>query len=87
MNCLLSIREFNVIELRIHVKRNLNVIFFILGENQEQLRINFTRLENIQKLTCRARNTIGQSEATVNVDILCKIRKNNLFNKNFFFFN
>ncbi|CAF0721711.1 unnamed protein product [Rotaria sp. Silwood1] len=42
------------------------------GENQEQLRINFTRMENIQKLTCRARNTIGQSEATVNVDILYK---------------
>jgi len=47
-------------------------VIFILGENQEQLRINFTRLENIEKLTCRTRNTIGQSEATVNVDILCK---------------
>ncbi|CAF2358063.1 unnamed protein product [Rotaria sp. Silwood2] len=44
----------------------------IRGENQEQLRINFTRIENIQKLTCRGRNTIGQSEATVNVDILYK---------------
>jgi hypothetical protein len=37
--------------------------------------MNFTRLENIQKLTCRTRNTIGLSEATVNVDILCKIEK------------
>jgi hypothetical protein len=37
--------------------------------------MNFTRLENIKKLTCRTRNTIGQSEATVNVDILCKREK------------
>ncbi|CAF1352673.1 unnamed protein product [Adineta steineri] len=44
----------------------------IKGENQEQLRINFTRLADIQNLTCRSRNTIGQSEATVNVDILYK---------------
>jgi len=62
------------------VKRNLNV-FFILGENQEQLRINFTRSENIQKLTCRTRNTIGQSEASVNVDIVCKKLKNLISNK------
>jgi hypothetical protein len=70
------------------VKRNLNVFFFILGENQEQLRINFTRSENIQKLTCRTRNTIGQSEASVNVDILCKKSKNLISNKKFicFFF-
>jgi hypothetical protein len=58
------------------MKRNF---IFILGENQEQLRINFTRIENIQKLTCRTRNTIGQSEATVNVDILCKREKPNVF--------
>ncbi|CAF3492851.1 unnamed protein product [Rotaria socialis] len=44
----------------------------IRGENQEQLKINFSRMENVQKLSCRARNTIGQSEATVNVDILYK---------------
>ncbi|CAF4461809.1 unnamed protein product, partial [Rotaria magnacalcarata] len=31
----------------------------IRGENQEQLKINFTRIENVQKLSCRARNTIG----------------------------
>ena len=55
---------------------NRNFIFHLyIGENQEQLKINFTRIENIQKLTCRARNTIGQSEATVNVDILCKRNK------------
>lgn len=41
--------------------------------------MNFTRTENIKKLTCRSRNTIGQSEASVNVDILCKsfFEKNN----------
>ncbi|CAF0814406.1 unnamed protein product [Adineta ricciae] len=44
----------------------------ITGENQEQLKLNFTRLENIQRLTCKTRNTIGQSEASVNVDILYK---------------
>lgn len=50
----------------------MNLFIIILGENQEQLRINFTRIENIQKLGCRARNTIGQAEANVNVDVLCK---------------
>ncbi|UJR26198.1 hypothetical protein I4U23_007541 [Adineta vaga] len=44
----------------------------IRGENQEQLKMNFTRLEDIQKLTCKTRNTIGQSEASVDVDILYK---------------
>jgi hypothetical protein len=46
--------------------------------------MNFTRSEYIKKLTCRARNTIGQSEATVNVDILCK-RKRIFHNNNLFF--
>jgi len=47
-----------------------------LGENHEQLKINFTRNEDIRKLTCRSRNTIGQAEASVDVDILCKFRIN-----------
>ncbi|CAF1156523.1 unnamed protein product [Rotaria sordida] len=41
----------------------------ILGENQEQLRINFTDIEN---LSCQARNTIGQTEARININILYK---------------
>ena len=61
------------------------MVFSFLGENQEQLRMNFNRSENIQKLTCRTRNTIGQSEATVNVDILCKRDKNKKISSSFFF--
>lgn len=48
--------------------------------------MNFTRTENIKKLTCRSRNTIGQSEASVNVDILCKNffeKKTNKLNNSF----
>ncbi|CAF3212195.1 unnamed protein product [Rotaria sp. Silwood2] len=41
----------------------------ILGENQEQLRINFTDIEN---LSCRTKNTIGQTQARINVNILYK---------------
>lgn len=48
------------------------LLFYLLGEQQEQLRVNFTRAENIERLSCRARNSIGQAEATVQVDILCK---------------
>ena len=59
-------------------QRKFNYIEILLGENQEQLKLNFTRLENIQRLTCKTRNTIGQSEASVNVDILCKQRDMNL---------
>lgn len=40
-----------------------------LGENHEQLRINFV---GIEKLACRARNTVGETEASLDVNILCK---------------
>jgi hypothetical protein len=42
----------------------------IIGENEEQLGINFT---GIEKLSCRAKNTIGQTEVNININILCKI--------------
>jgi hypothetical protein len=58
--------------MRRRVEKENKIFVLILGENQEQLRLNFTRVENVKKLTCKTRNTIGQSEATVNVDILCK---------------
>ncbi len=46
----------------------------IIGENEEQLGINFT---GIEKLSCRAKNTIGQTEVNININILCKIKKYN----------
>jgi hypothetical protein len=45
------------------------------GEHQEQLRLNFTRTQNHDRLTCRSRNTIGQSEASLAVNILCKFHE------------
>ncbi|UJR22794.1 hypothetical protein I4U23_025826 [Adineta vaga] len=55
---------------------NSNIEWFkndqlILGENQEQLRINF---QGIEKLACRAKNTIGQTEVNLDVNILYKPR-------------
>ncbi|CAF3969510.1 unnamed protein product [Rotaria magnacalcarata] len=41
----------------------------IRGENQEQLRINFT---DIKSLSCRATNNIGRTENRINVNILYK---------------
>ncbi|CAF3607707.1 unnamed protein product [Adineta steineri] len=41
----------------------------ILGEYQEQLRIDFV---GIEKLSCRAKNTIGQTEANIDINILYK---------------
>jgi hypothetical protein len=49
---------------------SLSLFFLIVGENQEQLRIHFFGLE---KLSCRAKNPIGQTEASININILCKI--------------
>lgn len=48
------------------------------------MKLNFTRLENIQRLTCKTRNTIGQSEASVNVDIFCKQRDIKLISNDLF---
>ncbi|CAF1597704.1 unnamed protein product, partial [Rotaria sp. Silwood1] len=41
----------------------------ILEEYQEELRINFTNIEN---LSCRAKNTVGQAHTRINVNILYK---------------
>ena len=38
------------------------------------MRINFTQVNRVEKLTCRAKNAIGQSDATVSVHLLCKER-------------
>ncbi|CAF1291780.1 unnamed protein product, partial [Adineta ricciae] len=53
---------------------NSNIEWFkndqlILGENQEQLPVKF---HGIEKLSCRARNSIGQTEAYLDVNILYK---------------
>jgi len=55
-------------------------IFIIIGENDEQLGVNFT---GIEKLSCRAKNSIGQTEDNININIICKIKKNRK-NKTFF---
>lgn len=65
------IKAIALMFVQLHLSIRISFVFF-LGENQEQLKINFTRMENIQRLTCRTRNTIGPSESTVNVDVLCK---------------
>jgi len=40
-----------------------------IGEHDEEMRINFT---GIRKLTCRARNTLGESEQSLDINLLCK---------------
>jgi hypothetical protein len=53
----------------------------IIGENQEQLGMNFT---GINQLSCRAKNTIGQTEEKIQINLLCKIEKYFSFKKFFF---
>ena len=50
-------------------------LFLFVGEHREQLKLNFTQKENSKKLTCKASNRLGLSEATVNIDIICRSKK------------
>ena len=52
--------------------------FYNIGESQDQLRINFTE---IKKLSCRAENSIGQTETSININILCKTKQKQFFLK------
>lgn len=41
----------------------------IIGENNEQLAMNFT---GIEKLSCRARNDIGETQENLYINIQCE---------------
>jgi hypothetical protein len=58
----------------------------IIGEYHEQLGMNFTA--GIDQLSCRAKNTIGQTVESIHINLLCKIRKKKkkIFRKKSFFF-
>ncbi|CAF3452190.1 unnamed protein product [Rotaria socialis] len=74
----LNIIENSIEVIRCQISSNPSIISniewlkndqLIRGENQEQLRINFT---DIKSLSCRAKNNIGQTENRIDVNVLYK---------------